>query len=301
MGNGFENRDIRISTTSAVSTFNVSGIQLFRTPVSIRFSGENNHSRTLLDGQPNIHLIGDILAASPVSRFARDIGDFMFVAPRFGSVHPTLRLILSPGADGALANCADGRAIYIDGVDDINMNGDSKWLVNAVVSFIPHDVDPYATAGAPSSHAQSWVHMHMYHISPSSLTDDLDAQVLPFDWHNLFTSAGAVFEGFDPQSRRGIFTNCAESMERFPKLKYSLFTYTDEARTQLEKSLDLILMPTDYVTLIDDDRCMLNFRSGETRHRRVAENNVFGLNIFKNTNIHFDAVNGRIGFCDPIE
>jgi hypothetical protein len=300
LGEVEETRLVQLSTRSSASRFSLDGASLTETPLSVSF---NSLDRTITVSEDRYisREPGNILAASPSSSFASTVGDFMFVAPRYGDSEPTLRLVLSPGEEGARSLCEEHEITYVDGVEDIQMNGDPRWMVNAVVTVIPAGTNAVEQSGTAMNHAQSWVHMHLYHISPNSPVDILDSSVWSYDFLEHFTNAGAVAEEDLTQDGRIILGNCTSSLERFPSFRYSLFTYTDPQQTQLEKALDLLIMPADYTTMIDDDRCILNMARGGGRHQRISEQNVFGLNIFKNSNIHFDAINRRIGFGDPIE
>ena len=293
---------VQFASRSSVSTFSMDRVDILTEPVIVSMSSEESGlSVSVSENRCIISQTDNVLAAAPMSRFASSIGDFMFIAPRLDDAEPTLRLALGPHEDGARALCQDNQITYVDGVEDLQMNNDPRWIVNAVVTIVPPGQDAAAESGTAATHSQSWSNMHLYHISPDSPVDILDTSVWGYDFLSNFEDAGAVVDGVNPGDNRIILSNCTENLERFPSFRYSIFTYVDPARTQLEKALDLIVMPAEYTTPMQNGRCYLNLRSGGRRHTQVTEQNVFGLNIFKNTNIHFDSVNRRIGFGDPIE
>jgi len=92
------------------------------------------------------------------------------------------------------------------------------------------------------------------------------------------------------------FFNC-NNTAIFPSLLYALYE-PDMARFIANHKIDIVLLPTDYVTVTESNTCVLDIRS--TGEQTFGAISVIGANLLRVTASFFDSENRRIGFCDPL-
>jgi hypothetical protein len=121
-----------------------------------------------------------------------------------------------------------------------------------------------------------------FEIASGSNTDCLPQEVFESIIQSI-TSMGSMVA-----NETYSISNCTD-VASFPLVTFSFADHDGDFNARIE----LHMFPEDYVERVSGDTCELKVRpSQETR--------ILGLNLLRNIAVHFDDVNHRVGFCDPL-
>ena len=88
----------------------------------------------------------------------------------------------------------------------------------------------------------------------------------------------------------GMREGCTDAViDSFPDIRFAM-------GTEESLSAQIILGPRDYIVRdLGSSACRLNIYMTENENPRYI-----GQTVLRHTAVHFDGVNGRIGFCEPL-
>jgi len=157
-------------------------------------------------------------------------------------------------------------------------------------SFVIHENSIHRVSVSPGTENEVTDHNPQPYRISTGHTDDmyLDHSLVDELLRLIFESGAVRSEGMR-------FINC--NISNFPSLKYSFYDHViNHSPDRFNRIVDIIIPPEDFVSVGGNDECIVHVAAAHDG----AHSGIIGMNLLRNINAHFDRIEGKVGFCDPL-